>query len=220
MALIWLFGTDLARLSQWSATLDAAGHDHGILPLSALAASAKVSADLCLFDLGPRGDAEQSVLRDAVKAHGSSRFIALSARPHATEGLALLRAGVRGYANRLAAGKVIQAVVDAVLADEVWAGREVTEHLLQQALATPVAEIPEGEQLLAALTPREAEVALAVATGHSNKVIALDSGVSERTIKAQLNSIFRKTGVRNRVQLALALSHLQPNPAGHRISNA
>lgn len=220
MALIWLFGTDLARLSTWSETLDEAGHDHGILPLSALAASAQVPADLCLYDLGPRGDADASVLRDAMMAHGSAKFIALTARPHAAEGLGLLRAGVRGYANRLAGSKVVQAIVDAVLADEVWAGREVTEHLLQQALSTPAVQVAEGEQLLAELTPREAEVALAVAAGHSNKVIALDSGVSERTIKAQLNSIFRKTGVRNRVQLALALSRLQPNAAGHRISNA
>lgn len=220
MALIWLFGSDLTRLSHWSEALDAAAHDHGILPLSSLAANAQVPADLCLFDLGPRGDADSAVLTQAIDAHAASRFVALTARPHAAEGLALLRAGVRGYVNRLAGARVIEAVVDGVLGGDIWAGPEVTDHLLQQALSMPTDQAIAGEQVLAQLTPRETEVAMGVAAGHSNKVIALDSGVSERTIKAQLNSIFRKTGIRNRVQLALALAQIRPNAQGHRISNA
>ena len=70
------------------------------------------------------------------------------------------------------------------------------------------------------LTAREAGIARQVAAGHSNKVIAADSGISERTVKAHLNSIFRKTGIRNRVQLALAVSQaISPARGLHAVSS-
>ncbi|MCB1725768.1 MAG: response regulator transcription factor [Chromatiaceae bacterium] len=219
MALVWLFGPDLSRLAYWSDALHAAAHDAGIVPSSSLSANATVTADVCIYDLGPRRHADIGALLSAVEHHAGPRFVAMSARPDAEEGLALLRGGVRGYVNRMANARVLEAVVEDVVAGEIWAGREVTDHLLKLALSPSAAGPDGGEALLAQLTPREAEVALGVAAGHSNKVIASGHGVSERTVKAQLNSIFRKTGIRNRVQLALALSRNRPNP-GRRLSNA
>jgi DNA-binding NarL/FixJ family response regulator len=49
-------------------------------------------------------------------------------------------------------------------------------------------------------------VALAVTTGASNKDIALQLGMAERTVKMHLGSIFRKLEVRDRVHLVLYLS--------------
>ncbi|MCB1790960.1 MAG: response regulator transcription factor [Gammaproteobacteria bacterium] len=221
MALIWLSGGDLGQLSRWSDVLHSLSHESGIVPRASLDGAAHVTADVCVYDLGQRGDADPTHLLHAVRHHASTRFIALTARPAPLEGLTLLRGGVRGYTNRLANPKVIEAVVDSVLTGEIWAGREVTDHLLQMALAQPSQQaVNAGEELLARLTPRETEVAMSVAAGRSNKAIAVDSGVSERTIKAQLNSIFRKTGVQNRVQLAIALSSLAATAKGQRLSSA
>lgn len=55
------------------------------------------------------------------------------------------------------------------------------------------------------LTPREREVALAVADGSSNLEIAQALGKTEFTVKAQLLSIFRKLQIRRRSQLAALL---------------
>lgn len=52
-------------------------------------------------------------------------------------------------------------------------------------------------------TAREREVARLVSQGLGNRDIAKQMGVTEGTIKAYLYSIFRKTGVANRTQLAL-----------------
>jgi DNA-binding NarL/FixJ family response regulator len=53
------------------------------------------------------------------------------------------------------------------------------------------------------LTPREAEVLELVRKGLANKQIARRLGISERTVKAHLTSIFARIGVVDRTQAAL-----------------
>ena len=53
-----------------------------------------------------------------------------------------------------------------------------------------------------ALTARERDVIHPVAEGKSNKLIALELGISMRTVEAHRARIFYKMGVRNAVQLA------------------
>lgn len=55
------------------------------------------------------------------------------------------------------------------------------------------------------LTPREQQIALAIADGRTNRDIAAKLGITEQTVKNHLTSIFEKVGVENRLQLGLAL---------------
>lgn len=57
----------------------------------------------------------------------------------------------------------------------------------------------------AMLTPREQQIAAAIADGRSNRDIALQLGITEQTVKNHLTSIFGKVGVGSRLQLALAM---------------
>lgn len=56
-----------------------------------------------------------------------------------------------------------------------------------------------------ALTPRERELLGYIVQGQSNKVIAIDFGISTRTAEAHRARIFRKMGVRTTLELACAL---------------
>ncbi|WP_144632509.1 response regulator transcription factor [Bordetella genomosp. 13] len=56
-----------------------------------------------------------------------------------------------------------------------------------------------------ALTPRERELLGYITQGQSNKVIAIDFGISTRTAEAHRARIFRKMGVRSALELACAL---------------
>lgn len=61
---------------------------------------------------------------------------------------------------------------------------------------------------VAALTPREAEVFERVADGQANKVVAIELGISERTVEIHRSQVMRKTGARSladlvRMKLAL-----------------
>ena len=53
------------------------------------------------------------------------------------------------------------------------------------------------------LTEREMEVVKALSDGMTNKEIAKKLYISVHTVKAMLEKIYDKTGVRNRVKLAL-----------------
>ena len=68
---------------------------------------------------------------------------------------------------------------------------------------------PPGRGAEVALTPRERQIAMAIADGRSNRDIAARLGITEQTVKNHLTSIFEKVGVENRLQLALALVRRQ-----------
>ncbi len=52
------------------------------------------------------------------------------------------------------------------------------------------------------LTTRERELIYPVVEGKANKLIAMEHGISMRTVEAHRARIFKKMGVRNAVQLA------------------
>ena len=62
------------------------------------------------------------------------------------------------------------------------------------------------------LTARERDVIYPVAEGKSNKLIAMELGISMRTVEAHRARIFYKMGVRNAVQLARTVCQ-HPEPA-------
>ena len=68
------------------------------------------------------------------------------------------------------------------------------------------------EPRTAALTQRELEVVKLVAGGATNEEIAMSLVVSPRTIHSHLDNSLRKTGARNRTELAVlsVLEGLEP----------
>ena len=64
---------------------------------------------------------------------------------------------------------------------------------------------PDLNAVLSALTPRERQIVAYVAAGRPNKVIAIDLGISLRTVEAHRARIFAKLRARNAMQLACRL---------------
>lgn len=218
MSLVVASGNDHDILMRWSEMAHQLGHESVILPPTSMLGSPQIGASVCLFDLGHRRGSDPQALSDAIEACPDTSFIAMTPHPEPREGLRLLRTGARGYCNRLVSARVMAVLISTVSNGEIWAGKQVTDYLLNAALAGKAGTVESEQGLLEQLTEREAGIARQVAAGHSNKVIAVDSGISERTVKAHLNSIFRKTGIRNRVQLALVISQANQDP--RRLSNA
>lgn len=79
---------------------------------------------------------------------------------------------------------------------------------------------PDLDAVLSALTARERQIVEYVAAGRANKVIAIDLGISLRTVEAHRARIFVKLNARNAMQLACRLckhgrSGASPVPGAH-----
>src|SRR5438874_2328893 len=84
-----------------------------------------------------------------------------------------------------------------------------SDELAQQVLTTMTAESKTSANALARLSTRERQIAYHVARGMKNKDIGEALSISEKTVKRHLQSIFTKTGARDRLELAvLALSEV------------
>ncbi|MDZ4251513.1 MAG: response regulator transcription factor [Sulfuritalea sp.] len=154
------------------------------------------------------------------KTVGAARVIALANRPDSEEALAMFSAGVRGYCNAHATAANLRQVANVVQAGGLWIGEALMQRLLastQAAMAgIPAAKLPLNEprrvaaDCLSALTRREQEVARSVASGCSNKEIARQLGITERTVKAHVGSVFQKLNARDRLHLALIINGQRP----------
>lgn len=130
------------------------------------------------------------------------RFLVLADVPFEQEGIASLRVGAEGYANTYMTPRMLQKAVEVVLMGEIWVGRRLMHQVLAQWRQKTE---PSPLELL---TDRERQVALLVAEGLPNKQIADQLGVKERTVKAHLTAIFRKTGFKDRTSLAVRINQL------------
>jgi NarL family two-component system response regulator YdfI len=116
-----------------------------------------------------------------------------------------LRAGARGYllkdTNRTT---LLEAIRAAVRGDTLLTPEIIEKLLAHTGGGTPLRARAEGGLTL---TPREAEVLASVAHGDRNKEIATALGISERTVKAHLASIFNKFGVDSRAAAIAVAAH-------------
>ena len=70
---------------------------------------------------------------------------------------------------------------------------------------------------LSMLTGREQQVARYAAKGDSNRLIAESLGITERTVKEHMGSVFRKLGVKDRMQLMLLVTGQRPAGGGENV---
>jgi len=134
-----------------------------------------------------------------------ARVIAMTMVESPQEARLALEAGASGYVHYLAVPQVLVQVAQVVAPGGMWLGANLMRQLvLATARALPPTVTPQAG--LSLLTCREKAVAELVAAGKSNKEIARDLEITERTVKAHLGAAFEKLQVRDRLQLVLAIS--------------
>jgi DNA-binding NarL/FixJ family response regulator len=132
--------------------------------------------------------------------------VALSNHVSQEEGLVCLEAGASGYTSALSNPTVLQQIAMVVENGGFWLGPDLMTRLRTSLARLMPHQVQEVQNKLASLSPREREVALAVAAGASNKEVARDMGITERTVKAHLSAIFENLGLRDRMQLIILLN--------------
>lgn len=144
------------------------------------------------------------------KLSPSTRIILLSDDPNDQEGVWALKVGAKGHCRKDMPPLMLKKAVEMVLAEQIWVGRNVVPHILEELTALSVLRQQKAaattDNYLERLTPREREVACLVGDGDSNKEIATKINVTEATVKAHLTAVFRKLGVSDRLRLALYMA--------------
>ena len=138
------------------------------------------------------------------------KLFVLSDRPDEDDGIGFLRLGVVGFANSYSSGERLREAAHAIASGSVWVNQQVMQRLIL-AMTPPAAddgtEKKQGQHdtppLLHQLTKREDQIARLVAAGLSNLAIAERLGITERTVKAHLSSMYSKTSTTGRLGLAL-----------------
>lgn len=132
------------------------------------------------------------------------KFVAFSNQPDDDLVMDLMHAGIHGFSSKDISAEVIQKIVTSVLSDEIWISRKLMQRLIMELASNAQFGIQSlNTSSLDQLTAREREIALLVAKGENNKKIASMLNIAERTVKAHMSSIFQKTGMNDRLQLAL-----------------
>ncbi len=166
------------------------------------ALSARVDADLVLFDLNMPG------------AHGFSGLIYLRAQfpeipvciVSATEDAATIRnamaLGASGYVPKSGSTEQIREAISAILAGDTWLPETVDLR------AAPDEDL-ELTNRLRSLTPQQVRVLMMLSEGLLNKQIAYELGVSEATVKAHVSAILQKLQVENRTKAVLVAGRIE-----------
>lgn len=165
------------------------------------------TCDLILLDLNMPG----------IKGLGALRMI-LAAAPHVPvavlsgeTGSELIRAaieeGASGFVPKSSSSELLVAALQLILAGGVY--------LPQDVLGESTTELSSAsEKQLDLLSQRQTEVLLRAIKGQPNKVIAIDMGIAEGTVKTHLSAAFKILGVHNRTEAVFAAARLGLTPEG------
>jgi two-component system, NarL family, nitrate/nitrite response regulator NarL len=169
--------------------------------------------DVLMLDYAVPAMSGLDVLRTLQRASLSVHTILLAGDLDKPALVEMLQLGARGFVARTTPGELVCKSIRKVNSGELWIGRDVmTEVVKALSAAAPAGETPKYSDF--GLTRREREILTLVVEGETNKGVARRLSVGEDTIKHHLTSIFNKTGVSSRLELALFALHyrlVEPN---------
>jgi DNA-binding NarL/FixJ family response regulator len=154
--------------------------------------------DLLVLDLDLPDADGLHVLEDLADAPPPAVLV-LADRADGDVVLRALRLGARGYVTKAEGLRDLAGTIRRVVE-----GERVMAPGLEQDAVTALGRLArrarEGEAVAAGLTPRERQVLDLLGHGHTMQRIATLLGISPRTVEAHVAKVYRKLGVRTRVQ--------------------
>ena len=162
--------------------------------------------DVVVLDLFMPGTDGFEVLRVMEKAGLHVASVVLTASESHPDYVQVVRLGARGLVLKGDTPEKLFSAIRAVASGELAFSDEVAHGVLT-AMSQETHE--ERASNLHRLSERERQIAYLVARGMKNRDIAQQLTISENTVKRHLQSIFSKTGAKDRLELAvLALSEI------------
>ncbi|WP_276956405.1 response regulator [Allomeiothermus silvanus] len=154
----------------------------------------KLEPDVVIMDLLMPVMDGISAIREIKKRFPEVEIVAVTSVLEDKKVVDAVQAGAMGYLLKDTDAAALSEAIHAASRGEVRLHPEAAKRLMREVRTPDMRE---------SLTPRETEILKLLAQGHSNKHIARETGVEERTVKAHVSSILAKLGLSSRTQAAL-----------------
>jgi two-component system response regulator DevR len=165
----------------------------------ALAAARRFRPDLVIMDVRLPDGTGIEACRDIRAEMPETRVVMLTSYPDEDAVLAAILAGASGYLLKQIRGRDLVTALESVGRGASLLDPAVTERVLER-----VRRIAAGEMAdeLASLTSQERKILFLVADGKTNKEIATEVFLSDKTVKNYVSSILSKLDLQRRAQAA------------------
>jgi two-component system, NarL family, nitrate/nitrite response regulator NarL len=187
-----LFRESLARFLESQPGLRVAGGCATLNEAMDFLRANQVDVVLLDFDLGQRDGLEFMRVAESIGYQG--KVLLVTAGAEETSAANLVKHGIAGVFFKHDPPVILVEAIRQVLSGKVWAEQNYLHRITGHADAN---KLPRTRKL----TEREQKVLVGVFEGLANKQIADRLQVSESSVKATLQQLFQKTGVRTRGQL-------------------
>ena len=169
----------------------------------AIAVISQLEPDVVLLDHFMPGTNGVDIIRPIIEKNPFTKVLLLTLSMDETIILQALKAGARGYISKDAGISELIKAVYTVYRGEMWIQRKLMSKFFDQVNGAEVSVEAPKNRMRGGLTQREREVLLCLVKGSTNKEIAEDLFISEKTVKSHLSSIFRKLNVSRRLEAIL-----------------
>jgi DNA-binding NarL/FixJ family response regulator len=162
----------------------------------------KLKPDVLLLDMQLRKRSGIEVLSDIAAFNLPVRPLLLTADTEDREIMQALLQGARGVVKKDSATDLLFKSIRTIVTGAYWIGHSGIDELVKN--LRHLADLVEKQSKLQThgLTRQQLQIVGSIANGCSNKDIAQDLSISERTVKYHLTRIFAKLGVSGRMELA------------------
>lgn len=162
----------------------------------AIAAYSETPTDVILLDYD-LGEEQGTRLLPELKSHlGEARVLMVTAGMSDTIALQAMEAGASGVFLKHSSLDQLVTAIRQVVKGEIWLDTGVARSLFEERSTRR-----DRFERMQPLTSRQSEVLRGILDGLTNKEIAWNLKVSESSVKAAIQELFHKAGVRTRSQL-------------------
>lgn len=155
------------------------------------------ACDVLLLDLNLPGRSGLEVLESVRETHASIRVLVVSMYPEDQYAVRCLRAGAEGYANKAADPLELIGAVRTLMQGRKYLTPEVAQ-MLAESVAQPALKVPH-----AALSERELQTLLKIATGKRLSDIAVELMLSPKTVSVYRSRVLEKLKLTNNAELTV-----------------
>ena len=155
--------------------------------------------DIALLDVSMPGGGIEAARRIAT-ACPVVRILMLTASENESVVMEALEVGARGYVLKGVGGEELSEIIKTVHEGGIYVSPSLAARML---VDIKDHKGPAGNDLFSDLTAREEQILKHVSHGLSNKEVARELSLSEKTVKHYMTNILQKLQVRNRVEAAI-----------------